>query len=814
MAAPVGWTGPVVPCAAGLAVLAAATSLSGVIGGVRWLVFVAVTIAVIAGTGIALRTVRTPTPLVALGQFVGLLCFLTAVFTRSGILVVLPGPAALTDLVSVLRQAMEQVKTGIPPVSASAAILCLVCVALGMVAIVVDTLAVAAAAPAASGLVLLCVFAVPASLADDLLPWWAFAIGAAGFALLLVVDERQRHRLWRGRLGLPELRSGDGSAPAAAGIAASSVVVALLAGAVFTVVGTAGRLPGGDSDTGTIGLSTMANLRGLLNRSNIVELFRVRNLPKSMPYLRAVTLSQYDPAKGFGPDGTLDAASTADLLPLPLGTDLNRLAAEGTPLDVQIEPVGYKDYWLPVYGLPTQFSKIEDAWSYSPSAGIVHARTEQRAGPYRQVGILPNPSAESMRAAQAPRQTVESLIGTKYYEATVDQRVRTLAQDLTRNARTDYDRTMAIRNWLHKDGGFRYRLATEGTGQGDPLVDFLFNGKTGFCEQFASSMAAMLRAVNVPSRVAVGFTSGYANGNYQSITTNDAHAWVEVFFNGLGWVPFDPTPFPDDRGTENPYEQPQQDTTSGAATPTPSSTQPSQAPTTSSRPADAGGTNTEDPRADSLIPIWVWFFTGPLALLALGAVARGTAVTVARRRERETAAAAPGGKEPPELWWAVAAVTGTTALLLPLWFVLHPVLWLLVLLAVVAGCALAVPSWLRRYLRDRRLHAVALGGPDAAGAAWQELMAASRDRGAAVAGTETVRAAARKLVREHKLDEQGQNGLRTIIGAVERSWYGGDTEAEPELFTAIRQVLASMSASAPLSWRSRLFPPSVLRTAR
>ncbi|MGO1049868.1 transglutaminase family protein [Crossiella sp. CA198] len=815
--APVGWTGPVVPSAAGLAVLTAATSLSGVISGMRWLVFVAVTVAVIVGTGIALRSVRTPTPLVALGQFAGLLCFLTAVFTRSGILVVLPGPGALGDLLGVLRQAMAQVQTGVAPVTATAAMLCLVCVALGLVAIVVDTLAVAAAAPAASGLVLLCVFAVPASLADELLPWWSFAAGAAGFALLLVIDERQRHRLWRGRLGLPALRSGDGSAPAAAGVAASAVAIALVAGAVLTMVGTAGRLPGGGAadSTASIGLNTFTSLRGQLERDSSIELFRVRGLPEKPPYLRVTTLSKFDTARGFEVDSRLDNQSTRGELAMPPGTTRQRLLAEGRPLQVEIEAIGYLDPWLPVYGVPMQLANISEDWNYDPGAGIVHAPSKRQAGKYLQSAVLPEPSIESMRAAPGGRSRTAGLIGERYFEHNVDPQVESLARNITRNAGTDYDKAVAIRHFLAQSGGFKYQLRTAGTGQGDPLVDFLFNGKTGYCEQFASSMAAMLRSVGVPSRVAVGFTPGYNNSGYYSITTNDAHAWVEVFFNGVGWIQFDPTPLPDSRGSTGTYEQP----TPGA--PTSSAVVPSTgrtttaAPTTTGLPGQDQGEqgNKDNNRDDSIVPVWVWFTSGPLALLAMAAAARGAAVSQARRRERRAGVAA-GGKEPPELWWGLAALCGGIAVLVPLWFLVHPIVWWLLLALGVAGVALAVPSWLRRYLRDRRLHAVALGGPDAAGAAWQELMAASVDRGSAAAGTETVRAAARKLVREHKLDERGQNGLRTIIGAVERSWYGGAPHPEPELFAAVRQVLESLTASSPLGWRSRLFPPSVLRPAR
>ena len=90
--------------------------------------------------------------------------------------------------------------------------------------------------------------------------------------------------------------------------------------------------------------------------------------------------------------------------------------------------------------------------------------------------------------------------------------------------------------------GFVYSLDVKPGNSGDALVDFLTN-KQGYCEQYASAMAVMLRSLNIPSRVVVGFTQGVkrADGSYL-VTSHDAHAWVEVKFENNGWVRFDPTP--------------------------------------------------------------------------------------------------------------------------------------------------------------------------------------------------------------------------------------------------------------------------------
>ena len=109
---------------------------------------------------------------------------------------------------------------------------------------------------------------------------------------------------------------------------------------------------------------------------------------------------------------------------------------------------------------------------------------------------------------------------------------------------TAYDKAFALQKYF--DGnGFTYKLQTGSGSNEDALHDFLFNTKAGFCEQYASAMALLARAAGLPSRVAIGYTAGFQAGDYRSITSQDAHAWVEIFFPGQGWTMFDPTPLTD-----------------------------------------------------------------------------------------------------------------------------------------------------------------------------------------------------------------------------------------------------------------------------
>ncbi len=116
------------------------------------------------------------------------------------------------------------------------------------------------------------------------------------------------------------------------------------------------------------------------------------------------------------------------------------------------------------------------------------------------------------------------------------------ARRLRADARTPYGAVVAIETWLRTTGGFAYDESPPATGGVPPLAHFVADGRRGYCQHFAGAMALMLRMLGVPARVAAGFTSGkYEDGGW-TVTDHNAHAWVEVWFPGYGWLPFDPTP--------------------------------------------------------------------------------------------------------------------------------------------------------------------------------------------------------------------------------------------------------------------------------
>ncbi len=786
------WSMTVTPVVAAVTTLCASLALAGVIDGLRFWGYAGVAVTVITAVGLGLRAVRTPILAVGFGQMFALLCLLVALFTDSAVLGLFPGPDSVAELGGVLRTSIEVVQTGVPPVEASPAVLCLVVVAIGLVAVLVDTLAVSAGTPAACGLVLLCVYAVPASLADQMLPWWAFVLGAISFAALLAVDGAHRHQQWRNR---PTVQGTGGGVGSPAALVSGAVAIALFAGGTVTFIGTVGQLPGGQNGGGQggLGLNPFTQLRGMLDQEGNVELFRVRNLGDEGRYLRALTLGDYNGNGGWGGANRLPNGVPADRpLPPPYGQE--NFGPSADTVEIEIEPVNSRDRWAPVFGNPRQMRDLPEGIRYDPVGGMLYGQDELTLPTYVEEADLSQPTAEQLRNA---RPAIPGDIDERYtFDDNINPRVRRLANELTAGRGSTFDKVEAIKDYFDPGNGFVYETQTATGSDEDALTDFLFRSKTGFCEQYASSMGILLRAAGIPSRVAMGYTAGFESGDYRSITTQNAHAWVEVFFPGLGWVQWDPTPLSDgtsysppyasESGSRGPEDDPENQQSRSPAPSVPAG--PTQNP--EDQRDDQAGAGANGGEQDNA-PSWPWLTVFALTALSIAA----TVLAAAGRRRRLTVPLAAAG-------WTLTIV-----------FAAAIVSWWLAALVVVLLIA-AAPGLVRERQRLSRRHEVHTNGPSAATSAWAELLAESTDRGAEVNDTETVRVAARRLATEHELDDEGKQALRTVVSEVERSWYGGSTQSDPRLGKAFDTLITGMRRTDPLGWRARLVPRSIVRRRR
>jgi transglutaminase-like putative cysteine protease len=157
---------------------------------------------------------------------------------------------------------------------------------------------------------------------------------------------------------------------------------------------------------------------------------------------------------------------------------------------------------------------------------------------------VPQPTAAQLRGAGS---AYPSSVSDKFLQLPDDTPsvVHETAQKIQRqyDPATPYDRARAIEQYLIYDGGFTYNLDVSYRRADQAVEEFLGDGKEGFCTQFSTSMALLLRDMNVPSRVVYGATSGeeVSQGEYL-VTGSNMHTWVEAYFPGVGWYPFNPTP--------------------------------------------------------------------------------------------------------------------------------------------------------------------------------------------------------------------------------------------------------------------------------
>lgn len=163
---------------------------------------------------------------------------------------------------------------------------------------------------------------------------------------------------------------------------------------------------------------------------------------------------------------------------------------------------------------------------------------------YRVLSEVPQPTTAQLQNA-----------GTNY-PADVDERFLQLPDDTPEEVgetadeiQSEYDTSnpyvasRAVERYLSTDGGFTYNLDVSFRRADWAIEEFLGDGKEGFCTQFATSMALILRDMDVPTRVAYGSTSGdQVEENVYLVRGKNMHTWVEVYFPGVGWYPFDPTP--------------------------------------------------------------------------------------------------------------------------------------------------------------------------------------------------------------------------------------------------------------------------------
>jgi len=234
----------------------------------------------------------------------------------------------------------------------------------------------------------------------------------------------------------------------------------------------------------------------------------------------------------------------------------HRLPGGSVPVHYQpsasVGPVLYDPTGVAYASTPLSRGKTYEVWSYAPSPTPAQLADSKPvySGPiierrkYREVqpGVYPPLFGTPGRAANV------RYLFTDYTRADKLRpyaRLYALAEQVAGGARSPYAAAVALERWFRFAGPFVYDQHPPAPPPGvPPLEDFVARTHRGYCQHFAGAMALMLRYLGIPSRVAVGFTSGRYDRKHGEwvVSDRDAHMWVEVWFRGWGWLPFDPTP--------------------------------------------------------------------------------------------------------------------------------------------------------------------------------------------------------------------------------------------------------------------------------
>ncbi|MFY1672245.1 transglutaminase TgpA family protein [Plantactinospora sp. WMMB334] len=776
---------------AAAATLLAAAPMSTIYDRWTWLVQCAVVVGLVAGAATLARWWRAPVWAQALAMATALLFGLTWIFpSGQELMALLPTPATLTHFASLLASSGEDMRAYGVPVEDLDSLLFLTALGVGGVAVVVDVLTVGMRRPALAGLPMLAIYSVPVAVHVDSVSAVPFVIGAAGFLWLLAADNVDRVRHFGRRF------TGDGrdvdvwepSPLAAAGrrLAVIGVAVAVLlplavpgmTSGLLSQFGSGGSgdgsgRPGAGGSPGRVNL--FAQLSGELNRSEQRDMVKVTTNDPDPFYLRFAVADDFE-RTGFGPRSPEGTPVTQGL---PVPRELSRSEDRGisrTQYEAQVEIVDFVMPFLPVYTAPVTTRGIDGNWRYDPTMQVVYSERASSRGRNYSFDFVRSEYTPAALAA-APTLAPEHAFRKLYTTVEPVREVEELVERLTAGKRNDYERVRAIYDHFSRKNGFSYALNTEGGTSGQDIVNFLTN-KVGFCQQYAAAMTWLVREAGVPARVAFGFTSANRSGNTYTLTNNNLHAWTEVYFTGVGWVPFDATPAASVTGSVRSGWAPDPDAPEESAT-TPT-TPGGQGADPSAGPESPDGSDRElDEAFDGGAgiapaggPRWpLWVLAGAVLLVLLLAVPALRRVLLRRRRQTRAAAAAST-------------------------------------LASVAADGSAAPGVARVMLSDSEL---ARARADAH-AAWDELVDTLVDFRVTVDPAETPRATAERLAREDLSASNAEEAVRLLARAEERARYAREPLRHGPLGDALRSVRRALRAGADRRTRlvASTLPPSVL----
>jgi transglutaminase-like putative cysteine protease len=708
-----------------------------------------------------------------------LLIYLNAVLAaRQSIAGFIPTQASVSYLSTLASQGWVE-RYFQPPVTSTSGIVLLAAGGIGLMAAATDLLAVRLRSPAIAGLPLLalyCVRITTSARQGGVGATVVFCLGMIGYLALLAADGRERLRIW-GRLvtvwqSSPAEPVEAAEAPDTRQLAASGRRIGLAAACIALAVPL--LVPGinvhdlfrtDSTGTGNGGapVSTpepLVQMRQQLtsNTPQTVLTYTTNAKHPQYQYLQVYVLNYNAVQQTWGlvlPDTQASAQVGSDQQVTDYGLNHSTSVTKPfTKITLSQGTVGYdaKLGVLPVPYAPTRLNIPENGWLEDDATQMVYATDPQLSGLEYSVT-----STEVSRALKQQSQAAyPSYINNNYlyFPAGPHDELAKLARQITSGAKSPYQMATKLQDYFLDSGKFSYELNVNLPNGIRGLTEFLYDTHTGYCQQFAFAMAGLARLVGIPSRIAVGYTAGTKQGKgIWKVTTADAHAWPELYFNGMGWLRFEPTP--------------------GGAT----------GQGTATVPQYAGGAPPALGKAPTTLP----------TSQSTGKLGKGASANLFHLHHPDVG----GG--------GAAAAIGRGPSIIP---------WVLLILAIVAALALIAPLTARSLIRSGRLRAT--GDAALAHAAWRELRDDLADYGLACRPSESPRAAAARVGATLQLDQEAAEALMRIVTAEERARYATAPQPSRTLradSAAVRRALAQ-EADWPVRFRARLMPASMLAPIR
>jgi len=707
-----------------------------------------------------------------------LLVYLNFVFAaRLSLAGILPTRNSLSYLSSLVTAGMNE-RYFEPPVPGNPGIVLVAAAGIGLMAAATDLIAVRLRSPAIAGLPLLALYCVRITTSAKQGGAGAtvvFCLGMIGYLALLAADGRERLRIW-GRLVTVWHTSAtepvDAEAPDTRALAASGRRIGLAAACLALIVPL--LVPGinvhdllraesgGGTGTGGTLIATPDPLVQMRNQLLSSSPRNVLNYTTTVPhpqyqYLQVYVLNYNSSTENW--NLVLPQAQTSASVgnntprPDPGVTSSTSVTRPTTNITLAQDAVGYEAKLgvLPVPYAPTRVAVQEGGWQEDSATQMVYSTQPQMNGlQYTVISTEVNPTQkEEDLAASYPPSIRNNYLS---FPSGPGGELAKLAAKIAKGARTPYQKALDLQAYF-QSGRFSYDLNVGLPNGINGLIQFLYEVRAGYCQQFAFAMAGLARLLGIPARIAVGYTAGtnMGKGEWQ-VTTADAHAWPELYFRGMGWLRFEPTP----GGSAGQGTATMPQYSSGAP------------PGYGKEPTGNPGLGTGSSIAKGLVD--------PAHLRQPGVGAGGPLASTARGRS-----------------------------IVP---------WILLVVAIILGLGLIAPAAARRLIRRHRLRTA--DDTELAHAAWRELRDDLADYGLACRASESPRAVASRIATTLRLDPSAAEALGRIASAEERARYATAPLASTTLAADSAVVRRALTREADWTgrWRARLVPTSMLAPVR